>query len=111
MLGVLALAFAALVLASCGSPQSGPLLPTPTFTPPSIEAQIGGLVYAQAGCGGCHGRDAKGGIGPSLKGKDANRIERAVRSGPRRMPAYSQDDLGDEELAQLILYVDAVTAR
>ena len=68
-------------------------------------------MYQQAGCAGCHGRDAKGGLGPSLKGMNASRIERAVRSGPRRMPAYSEGELADEELAQLVLFVEAATVR
>ena len=110
-LAAFALAFAALALAACGGPARGTTLATPTFTPPGIEAQIGGIVYQQAGCAGCHGRDAKGGIGPSLKGMDANRIERAVRSGPRRMPAYSKAELADEQLTQLVLFVEAVTVR
>jgi len=58
-----ALATAVVVLAAaaaCGGGDGGPEL--------SEQAREGRRLYNSSGCAGCHGREADGGVGPSLVG-------------------------------------------
>ncbi len=101
-----------LLVASCGG-GGRPLqvfTPTATPTPPTIDAQVGQLVYAQTGCAGCHGSRAGGGIGPPLADLRPSAIVQAVRSGPGRMPSYTRAQLVDEQLDQIVEFIEAVTA-
>jgi len=100
-----------LLLVSCGS-QGGRAEPSgPTPTPPNLDVGVGQFVYVQEGCTKCHGPQAHGGVGPPLAGVSASRIERAVLSGPGRMPTYSRDQLGGARLDQLIQFIEWITAR
>src|SRR5215207_808204 len=59
----------------------------------------GRKVYLDAGCSACHGMNAEGtDVGPSLAGHTAEQVHQQVRSPLAQMPAYSQEQLSDEDL-------------
>ncbi|CAM4164759.1 c-type cytochrome [Lacicoccus alkaliphilus] len=61
---------------------------------------------AQNSCASCHGGDFSGGMGPALAGTDMNEDEfnDIVRNGEGSMPAFSEDQIDDEELSALYTY-------
>lgn len=58
---------------------------------------------AQNTCASCHGEDFSGAVGPALAGTDLSEDEftEIVRNGQGQMPAYSEDQINDEELSAL----------
>lgn len=61
---------------------------------------------AQSSCASCHGSDFSGGVGPALAGLTLSEDEftETVRNGQGQMPAFSEDQINDEELAALYTY-------
>ena len=58
---------------------------------------------AQNSCASCHGEDFSGGMGPALAGTSLGEDEfsEIVRNGQGSMPAFSEDEVNDEELTAL----------
>ncbi|CAD2078197.1 c-type cytochrome [Jeotgalicoccus meleagridis] len=54
-------------------------------------------------CASCHGQDFSGGMGPALAGTslDEETFTTTVRDGKGSMPAFSADQIADEELTAL----------
>lgn len=54
-------------------------------------------------CASCHGQDFSGGMGPALAGisLDEETFTTTVRDGKGSMPAFSADQIADEELTAL----------
>ena len=72
-----------------------------------IALDPGRAVYLTRGCSTCHGLDALGGsVGPSLAGSVPEILDRMVRDGPGGMPAYSEDYLSDEDMAEMAVYLE-----
>ena len=72
----------------------------------------GGDVYAKNGCGGCHGKEAAGGIGPKLAGSDfikgdADEIKTVIRDGRKgtMMSAFDVKRISDGDLDTLIEFL------
>ena len=61
---------------------------------------------AQSSCASCHGSDFSGGMGPALAGMSLSEDEfsEIVRNGQGQMPAFSEDQINDEELSALHTY-------
>lgn len=59
--------------------------------------------FARDNCASCHGEDFSGGMGPALAGTSLDEATFAdtVRSGPASMPAFSKDQIADEDLTAL----------
>lgn len=72
----------------------------------------GSLVYSvdgtQLACVTCHGSDGAGVVGVDLKLMSPNDIETAVRTGPSTMPQYSYTDLTDQQLIDVITYIQTL---
>ena len=108
---VLGLALAAgltLLVLGCSS-----TIPTPTRTPNSTtepaETMAGHDLYIDKGCSGCHGQNAEGSaIAPALAGHTEAQVKRQVRTPRFRMPAFSQDQVGDEELEAIAHYITSL---
>ena len=74
----------------------------------------GGVIYAKAGCIGCHGADGTGGIGPNLRdrywthGSNMIDIATVLREGSnnKQMPAQGNQMTGDELNNLTIFLVD-----
>ena len=58
---------------------------------------------ARDNCASCHGQDFSGGLGPALAGTslDEEGFTSIVREGQGSMPAFSADQIADEELTAL----------
>lgn len=58
---------------------------------------------AQNSCASCHGEDFSGGMGPALAGTSLAEDEFTdiVRNGQGSMPAFSEDEVSDEELTAM----------
>lgn len=58
---------------------------------------------ARDNCASCHGQDFSGGMGPALAGTSLAEDEftSIVRDGQGSMPAFSADQIADEELTAL----------
>ncbi|WP_434120863.1 c-type cytochrome [Salinicoccus roseus] len=59
--------------------------------------------FARDNCASCHGQDFSGGMGPALAGTSLAEEDftATVREGPGSMPAFSQDQIADEDLSTL----------
>lgn len=59
--------------------------------------------FARDNCASCHGEDFSGGMGPALAGDSHSdeEFQGIVREGPGAMPAFSEDQIADEELTAL----------
>ncbi len=90
---------------------------------PGGSPEAGGAVFETAGCGGCHVFEAAGSSGEtgpnldeSLEGKDADYIERAIVEPDAEvaegfpagiMPKTYDEDLSDEQLADLVAFLSS----
>lgn len=73
---------------------------------PAAEPLEGHQVYLDAGCAACHGMNGEGtGVGPALGGHAAQQVRQQVRSPLAQMPAYSREQLSDEELDAIVDYI------
>ncbi|CAM2759051.1 c-type cytochrome [Salinicoccus roseus] len=59
--------------------------------------------FARDNCASCHGQDFSGGMGPALAGTSLAEEDftTTVREGRGSMPAFSQDQIADEDLSTL----------
>jgi mono/diheme cytochrome c family protein len=99
-----------LLLASCGPAYRGePLYGPMTLSEP--QEQLGQRVFDRR-CHSCHPGGA-GGLGPSLNDKPlpAGLIKFQVRHGLGVMPAFSEEEITDEELQALVRYMELLRAR
>lgn len=79
-------------------------------TQPAQESMTGGArgreVYLAAGCGACHGQNAEGtDVGPALAGHTDAQVHQQVRSPLARMPAYTEEQLSEEDLEVIAAYI------
>ena len=64
-------------------------------------------IYIGAGCAQCHGVFGEGGtVGPEIRTKALKVVTDAVREGGAGMPAFSQDRLGDAQIASIVTYLN-----
>ena len=63
--------------------------------------------FARDNCASCHGEDFSGGTGPALAGTSLSEedFSSTVREGPASMPAFSEDQIADEDLTALYEYL------
>jgi len=72
----------------------------------------GQVIYA-GNCAECHGKDLKGGDGPSLIGhlkfgeQDSGKYESIAKGRPGGMPSF-ETELGRERIWKVLAYVDSV---
>jgi mono/diheme cytochrome c family protein len=66
-------------------------------------------LWAQTGCGGCHGANAGGGTAPALAGEAPpyDAFHQVVRQGTKGMPAYSESQLSEAELQRMYEWLRA----
>lgn len=66
-------------------------------------------IFLASGCATCHSLDARGGpVGPSLAGSFPDIVKHMVRDGPGGMPAYSEAEVSDADLATLAGYLQSL---
>jgi len=105
----------AMALAACTS--SGPTtLPTVTLANADHEAgsevTVGHDLMIAKGCAACHGQNGEGSaIAPALAGHTEAQVKRQVRSPRFQMPAFSKEQVSDEELDAIIHYIASLESE
>lgn len=77
------------------------------------RVERGRLLFLSASCVTCHGIANQGGVvGPDLDVGDLtlSDLRRAVRSGPKGMPAFPEEMLSDDDLESLYAFLEALRA-
>jgi mono/diheme cytochrome c family protein len=110
---------AMLLIVACGAtPEPTAVEPTQPPTPteaPSLpttpDPVIGQQLWQQKPCAGCHGTNARGGIGPRLAGTGLsfNQVLLQVRTGADPMPAFTEDEVSDLEVQQIYAWLRSLT--
>ena len=83
----------------------------PEVAPGKADLDRGGTLY-RVNCAACHNWDGKGGAlvygdnAPLLHVVPTQQVAEAVRIGPGTMPAFAEEQLSDEELRDLLGYVE-----
>lgn len=89
-----------------------PATPTPTDTAVSTEETRGHEIFISKGCAACHGQNAQGSeIAPALPGHSEATVKRQVRNPRFRMPAFTESQVGDEELDAIAQYIASLPAE
>ncbi len=86
--------------------------PIPHISTKGADVAAGGELY-RLNCAACHSWDGTGGAltkreAPSLKPATPTQIAEAVRTGPEPMPRFGESALDDEQLADVVAYVEAL---
>lgn len=69
----------------------------------------GARLFVTKGCAACHTLEARGGaVGPAIVGTDAATLAKRVRRGPGGMPAFSEADLTDADIAAIAAYLGSL---
>ena len=99
---------------------AGPDVPAESqYSPEGLSAEEiarGGALF-RANCSSCHGIIGGGGAmpegkyAPSIVETSAVHKWEAVRTGPQQMPSFSQDILTDQDVREIIAYVDQANAQ
>jgi mono/diheme cytochrome c family protein len=84
-----------------------------TATPVPIAGQLsehaseGEAKYITAGCAACHGERGEGGIGPRISGTQMRLadLQLLVRSGDMDGVRYAYDELSDQDVANIYLWL------
>lgn len=114
--------FVVVGLAACGGDDGGDAAPTPSL---SAAGEAGRQLAADSGCASCHGGDGQGGVGPTWVGLAGSTVEldddrtlmadteyllRAITDpSADEVDGYAvempENDLSDEEAAQIVAYI------
>ena len=73
------------------------------------DAPSGETLY-DGTCGLCHGPEGIGDAGPRIApmGRELFEVLEIVRNGNGQMPAISEDELSDDEVARVVAYLRSV---
>lgn len=88
----------------------------PLYDPEPGDAAVGREVFATH-CAACHGYTGDGGVAgggaltPRILGLEPATIAEAVRVGPFQMPRFAEEQVDDEELGDIVAYLDEVAAE
>ncbi len=109
LLSIWTLAVIAVTVAACTSSSPTPVpaaTETNVDTDDGSEATIGHDLLVAKGCAACHGQNGEGSaIAPPLAGHTEAQVKRQVRSPRFQMPAFSEEQVSDEELDAIIHYI------
>ncbi|MFZ0530077.1 MAG: c-type cytochrome [Propionicimonas sp.] len=96
---------------------SGPAIPTEDqYDPSGVDAEgaaRGGELF-RTNCSACHNFKGAGGalpngvVAPSLAGVEAKQISEAMRTGPGQMPVFAAGAIPDENVKEMIAYLERV---
>lgn len=87
--------------------EHAPNTPAPAASATGAEGpEAGKALFAAKGCSSCHGANAEGGVGPKLAGYTGQQVTKQVRTPKDKMPSFPPDRLSDDELKQIIAFVE-----
>ena len=72
------------------------------------DAKAGAQAWVSAGCVGCHGANAEGGVGPKLAGTSLpfDQVKNTARNGKGvAMPKFSAGQISDQGLADIYAWL------
>jgi mono/diheme cytochrome c family protein len=91
-----------------------PVVQSGTRAPASGDAQAGKALWegAALSCKFCHGLNGEGAFGPDLAGRQLSvpHFRQAVRKPWGIMPAYTEQQLNDQEISNLVAYFNSLPA-
>jgi mono/diheme cytochrome c family protein len=95
------------VLAACSSSAAQTATPVPTSAQLNEHAAQGQAKYIAVGCAACHGDRGEGGIGPRSSGTTMRLadVQILVRSGAMDGVRYDADELTDQDVANIYLWL------
>ncbi len=96
------------VLAACSVTSSGSTAtPIPTSAQLNEHASLGQVKYSAVGCAACHGVRGEGGIASRSSGTTVRleELQRLVRSGTMDGAQYTNDELTDQDVANIYLWL------
>lgn len=96
-----------LVLGACGNGEDENIEePATEEDSGASSSDVDAEGIAQSSCASCHGSDFSGNVGPALAGMSLSEDEfsEIVRNGQGQMPAFSEDQINNEELSALHTY-------
>jgi ubiquinol-cytochrome c reductase cytochrome c subunit len=91
-------------------------LPGDVIVPPPGDPSRGLAIWA-GNCAQCHGATGAGGVAgagawtPSVNDKDPITIAEAIRVGPFEMPAFSREQISDQELGDVVAFMEEVRSE
>lgn len=107
----------AAIAAYVGSLAPGPAIPqTNQYDPTGLSPEQiarGGELF-RTNCSACHNYEGRGGAlphgryAPSLMKTSDKHIYEAVRTGPQQMPVFAQGSLSDEDVTQIVGYLNTL---
>ncbi|MBI2886180.1 MAG: c-type cytochrome [Chloroflexi bacterium] len=79
---------------------------SPTAAQPQADAAAGRVFWTTKFCLRCHGDNGEGGFGPDLAGRGLSftQFQRAVRTPWGIMPAFTEHQVSDENIADLVAW-------
>jgi mono/diheme cytochrome c family protein len=92
-------------------PFEGIGLADPRLVTDADQVRRGQLLFLNFGCAACHGLASQGGVvGPDLDASELTPSEfrRDVRSGPKGMPAFIEEVLGEDDLDSIFAFLKAI---
>jgi mono/diheme cytochrome c family protein len=95
-------------LVACGVGMSpGTATPVPTAAQLNEHASEGEAKFIATGCAACHGERGEGGIGPRSSGTQMRLadLQLLVRSGEMDGVRYAYDELSDQDVANIYLWL------
>src|SRR6187549_1087102 len=98
----------ALPLATAGTwAQTAPAAPVGNAAAGKVH-----YTFGNTSCSNCHGVDGEGRFGPPLAGRKIpyNRFRAYLRNPLGRMFSYPESELTDQEIADMVAYLDTLTA-
>lgn len=83
---------------------------SPTPSEPEPDPVVGGRLWQEKPCSGCHGPQAMGNIGPRLAGTELtfDDVLLRVRTGKDPMPAFSEAEISDLELRHIYAWLQSL---
>jgi len=113
LIALAGLAFLSVLASACASEFEGPTATAANADHDAgSEATIGHDLMIAKGCAACHGQNGEGSaIAPALAGHTEEQVVRQVRSPRFQMPAFSEDQVSDEELDAIIHYIASLESE
>ena len=113
LVAIVGLAILSVLSSACASESEGPTATVANADHDAgSEATIGHDLMVAKGCAACHGQNGEGSaIAPALAGHTEAQVKRQVRSPRFQMPAFSEDQVSDEELDAIIHYIASLESE
>lgn len=107
LVAIAGLAILSILASACASESEEPTVTVANAGHEAVsEATIGHDLMVAKGCAACHGQNGEGSaIAPALAGHTEAQVKRQVRSPRFQMPAFSEDQVSDEELDAIVHYI------